>query len=284
MADLLIEEVDRLDWSRTKTIFIIVFSILNIFLYSLYVNRQMGVGNMQVLGKTSVEETMQLENIKYEPIPFTKKEVSYLSANIATFSDDELNQLKKSNDQSPLLITKSHLVSHMKSSVMVKSGKNNYNFEEFLDKHVLQGADYMLWEIKEEEQQAVFFQRVKNETIFYSPNALLTIHWNSDGEVTHYEQRLLDDFVSFNHKKDLLSQDDAVATLVTRGYLKPDSTVTHVKSGYSTLAQLAENQVFAPTWNIQVKLKDGTVENYFVNAIEGKVVEFQSELLEEQTE
>lgn len=273
-----------MDWSRTKTIFIIVFSILNIFLYSLYLNRQMGVGNMQVLGKTSAEETMQLENIKYEPIPFTKKEVSYLSANIATFSEEELDELKKSNDQSPLLITKSHLVSHMKKSVSIRNDKNDYDFDEFLEKHVLQGADYVLWEVNEEEQQAVFFQRVKNETIFYSPNAILTAHFNSDGEVTHYDQRLLDDFVSFNHKKELLSQDDAVATLVTRGYLKPDSTVTQVKSGYSTLAQLAENQVFAPTWNIQVKLKDGTLENYFVNAIEGKVVEFQSDLLEEQTE
>ena len=95
---------------------------------------------------------------------------------------------------------------------------------------------------------------------------------------------MLDEFLSFNHKKDLLSQDDAVSSLVTRGYLKPDSTVMQVKSGYSTLVQLTETQVFAPTWNVQVKLKDGTIEHYFINAIEGKVIEFQTDMLEEPTE
>ncbi|WP_301108846.1 two-component system regulatory protein YycI [Sporosarcina sp.] len=270
-----------MDWNRTKTIFIIVFSILNIFLYSMYVNRQVGVDNMQVIGKTSVEELLQLENITYNPIPFTKKEVSYLSAHIATFSDEELKSL---TNQSFVLVEKSRLLSHLKKAVKVKNEKGDYDFEEFLTKYVLEGSNYVLWDLDEDEQQAVFFQRVKNETIFYSPNAMLVVHWDDDEEITHYEQRLLHDFVSFNHKKDLLSQDDAVGSLVTRGYLKPDSTVIQVKSGYSTLVQLTETQVFAPTWNIQVKLKDGAIENYFINAIEGKVIEFQPDLLEEQTE
>ncbi len=241
----------------------------------------MGVGNMQVLGKSSVEETLQLENITYNPIPFIKKEVSYLSAHIATFSEDKLKEL---NDQSFVLIEKSRLLSYLKKSVSIKDEKNDYDFSGFLEKYVLEGDSYVLWDIDEEDQRAVFFQRVKNETIFYSPNAMLVVHWDDDEEITHYEQRMLDDFVSFNHKKDLLSPDDAVGSLVTRGYLKPDSTVIQVKSGYSTLVQLTETQVFAPTWNIQVKLKDGTIENYFINAIEGKVIEFQPDLLEEQTE
>ncbi|PIC99343.1 MULTISPECIES: two-component system regulatory protein YycI [unclassified Sporosarcina] len=270
-----------MDWNRTKTIFIIVFSILNVFLYWLYLDRQMGVGNMQILGKTSVEETLALENITYDPIPFNKKDVSYLSAHLATFPTEKLEEL---SDQSVVLIEKSRLLSHMKKDVKVIEEKGDYDFDEFLKKYVLNGQDYVLWEVDEEERSAVFFQRVKNETIFYSPNAMLIIHWDKEGEVTHYEQRMLDEFLSFNHKKDLLSQDDAVSSLVTRGYLKPDSTVMQVKSGYSTLVQLTETQVFAPTWNVQVKLKDGTIEHYFINAIEGKVIEFQTDMLEEPTE
>ena len=172
----------------------------------------------------------------------------------------------------------------MKKSVKVIDDKGEYNFEEFLGKYVLKGEDYVLWDVNEEDQNAVFFQQVKNETIFYSPNAMLIMHWDKDGKVTHYEQRMLDEFSSFNQKKNLLSQDDAVSSLVTRSLLKPDSTVMQVKSGYSTLVQLTETQVFAPTWNVQVKLKDGTIEQHFVNAIEGKVIEFQSDMLEEQIE
>ncbi|ARK21738.1 two-component system regulatory protein YycI [Sporosarcina ureae] len=270
-----------MDWNRTKTIFIIVFSILNVFLYWLYLDRQLDVGNMQVLSKTSVEDTLRLENITYEPIPFTKKEVSYLSAHVVTFSNDDL---KKLTNQSFVLVEESRLLSHMKKSVKVIDDKGEYGFEEFLAKYVLKGEDYVLWDIDKEDQNAVFFQQVKNETIFYSPNAMLIMHWDKDGKVTHYEQRMLDEFSSFNQKKDLLSQDDAVSSLVTRSLLKPNSTVMQVKSGYSTLVQLTETQVFAPTWNVQVKLKDGTIEQHFVNAIEGKVIEFQSDMLEEQIE
>ncbi|PIC83960.1 two-component system regulatory protein YycI [Sporosarcina sp. P1] len=270
-----------MDWNRTKTIFIIVFSILNVFLYGLYLDRQMSVGNMQIIGKTSIEETLALENITYDPIPFTKKDVSYLSAHIATFTNEKLEKL---NNQSFVLVEKSRLLSQMKKPVKVTEGEDGYDFDEFLKKYVLNGEDYVLWDVDEEEQNAVFFQRVKNETIFHSPNAMLVMHWDKDGKVTHYEQSMLDEFLSFNHKKDLLSQNDAVSSLVTRGYLKPDSTVMQVKSGYSTLVQLTETQVFAPTWNVQVKLKDGTIEHYFINAIEGKVIEFQSDIVEEPIE
>lgn len=270
-----------MDWNKTKTIFIIVFSILNIFLYSLFLNRQMGMENVQVIGKTSIEETLKMDNITYNPIPLAKKEVSYLSANIAYFSEERLKGLK---DQSFVIIEKSRLLSQMKTSVSVKNSKDDYAFDDFLDQYVLEGNEYELWEVDEEEQKAVFFQRVKDETIFYSTNAMLVIYWNADEIITHYEQRMLEEFVSFNHKKDLLSQDDAVASLATRGYLKPDSTVTHVRSGYSTLVQLTETQVFAPTWNVQVKLKNGDIENYFINAIEGKIIEFEKEPLEESIE
>ena len=270
-----------MDWNRTKTIFIIVFSILNIFLYWLYVDRQTDVGDMQIIGKTSVEETLELENITYTPIPFTEKDVSYLSAHISTFSNEKL---KKLNNQSFTMAEKSRLKSYLVKPVKVTNDKDDFEFEEFLEKYVLNGEDYILWKVDEKEQRAVFFQKVKNETIFYSPNAMLIMHWNKDKKVTYYEQRMLDEFVSFNHKKDLLSQDDAVASLVTRNYLKPGSTVMQVKSGYSTLVQLTDTQVFAPTWNVEVKLEDGTIENYFINAVEGKVIEFQSDMLEEQIE
>ena len=54
--------------------------------------------------------------------------------------------------------------------------------------------------------------------------------------------------------------------------------------GYSTLVQVTETQVFAPTWHVRVELKDGTIEDYFINAIEGKIIEFQLEPLDEENE
>ena len=79
-----------------------------------------------------------------------------------------------------------------------------------------------------------------------------------------------------------MTQDEAVASLATRGYLKQDSKVLKVTPGYSSLVQLTGKQVFAPTWNIRVELKDGTIEDHFINAIEGKVIDFQLDKAEEE--
>jgi len=38
--------------------------------------------------------------------------------------------------------------------------------------------------------------------------------------------------------------------------------------------QLTEKQVFAPTWRVHVELHDGKNEDYFINAVEGKIIEF----------
>ncbi|MBH9787687.1 transcriptional regulator, partial [Clostridioides difficile] len=52
----------------------------------------------------------------------------------------------------------------------------------------------------------------------------------------------------------------------------------------STLVKLTRTQVLVPTWEVQVKLSDGTKEEYFVNAVEGKVIEIQEDKQESEEE
>lgn len=47
----------------------------------------------------------------------------------------------------------------------------------------------------------VVFQKVDGHPIYFSPDAMLVIHWNEEGKVTSYEQRMFGEFVNFNHKK-----------------------------------------------------------------------------------
>lgn len=268
-----------MDWNKTKTIFIVVFSILNIFLYFLYLNQRNEAQNVQVAGKTSIEDLMKQENITYNVPQVVKNDFSYISANMKTFSQEELEPLE---DQSIVIVDNTRIESKMDTPVSILNAKDDYNFKDFITKYVWNGAEYESWEVDKETRKAIFFQRVNGEPIFYSPNATLTIYWDENNEVTHYEQRMLEEFSSDTHKKEVLSQDEAVRSLVTRGYLKQDSKVLKVTPGYSSLVQLTGKQVFAPTWNIRVELKDGTIEDHFINAIEGKVIDFKLDKLEEE--
>lgn len=235
---------------------------------------------MQVAGKASIEDLMKQENITYNLPQVGKNEFFYISADMKSFLKDELESLE---DQSIDIIDNTRIESEMSKAVSILNSKQEYHFTEFLTKYVWHGSEYEFWEVDEEERKAIFFQKVDGEPIFYSPNAMLIIHWDENYEVTHYEQRMLEEFSSFNRKKDLLTQDEAVGSLATRGFLKQDSKVLKVTPGFSaTLVQSRETQVFAPTWNIRVELKDGTIENHFINAAEGKVIDFQLEKVEEE--
>lgn len=268
-----------MDWNKTKTIFIVVFSILNIFLYFLYLNQRTEAQNIQVAGKTSIEDLMKQENITYNVPQVVKNDFSYISANVKSFSQEELEPLE---DQSIVIFDNTQIESIMDTPVSIRNAKEDYDFKDFKTKYVWNGAEYELWEVDKETRKAIFFQRVNGEPIFYSPNATLTIYWDENYEVTHYDQRMLEEFSSDNHKKEVLTQDEAVRSLVTRGYLKQDSKVLNVTPGYSSLVQLTGKQVFAPTWNIRVELKDGTIEDHFINAIEGKVIDFKLDKLKEE--
>lgn len=274
-----------MDWNKTKTIFIIVFSILNLFLYSLYINRYTEAQNVQVMWETTIEESLELDNIKIVQIPVYGEESSYIYAEIAEFEESQLSKL---DNQLFNVIDETHLYARFKNPVPLGNAKDDkaYDFKEFLSKNVLDGEEFILWTVDKEERQAIFFQKVKDNPIFFNQNGMLVVYWNEEDEITHYDQRMFSDFDSYNKKKDLLSPKQAINTLYSRGYLKPDSTVKEVSLGYSTstLIQPTKTQVFAPTWRIHVQLKDGEVEDYFINAIEGKIIEFQSELNEEESE
>lgn len=247
------------------------------FLYSLYLNRHTEAQNVPVLGKTSIEETLKLDNITYDLLPIYKNDSSYVSAKIVTYNREEFENL----DGQVITVNGTRIQSKITASVNIQNSKGEYYFTDFLTKYVTNGGEYELWEVDEELRKAFFFQKVNNEPIFYSPRAMLVVHWNREGEVTMYEQSMLGEFVNFNRKNDLLSPLEAIGTLSSRGYLKPDSKIKRVELGYSTLVQLTETQVFAPTWHIRVQLIDGEIEDYFVNAIEGKIIEFQLDTLEE---
>ncbi|WJY26808.1 MULTISPECIES: two-component system regulatory protein YycI [Sporosarcina] len=259
-----------MDWSKTKTIFIIVFSILNVFLYSLYLNRNADIQNVEVMGKTSMEEILKQEKIKYKLPPFIDKEASFVSADIVDFKKESLKDLK---GQKTSISGDNVLTSSLTDKLPLEDAKKD-DFKAFLSQYILNGSEYVLWSMDEDEQQAVFFQQFDGRPIYYSPSAMLTVSWDDKEELKSYDQRMLKNFANFN-KKDLLSPLEIIGSLASRGLLKQESEVTDVKMGYSTLVRLTETQVFAPTWDVQVKLKDGEIEHHFLNANEGKVIEFQ---------
>lgn len=265
--------VRQVDWSKTKSIFIIVFLVLNVFLYSLYVNRHNEAQNVEVLGEKTIEARLKDDNISYAVLPNTIDTASYISGRVKTFVDTEFSFA----NQNIQIENDTHIMSTLSTPVKLRNIEDDSSFTGFLHDHVLGGTSYILWEVNREAGYAIFFQRVDTHTIYYNQNGYVKIYWNSQNEVYQYEQTMLERLEDLEQKEDILPPIQVIQALYTKGLLKTDSRIVSMKLGYSTLVQLTQTQVFAPTWEVRVKSDDGD-EEFFVNAVEGKVIEIQNDL------
>lgn len=256
-----------MDWNKTKTIFIIVFSILNVFLFSLYQNRYNEASEVKIPNDTPIEERLLLDNIKVEKLESAVQEASYVSGNVHLFSVEELSKL---TNQTFEVIDGSQLIGTFDKPIPMTEENT---LEKLLQDNIIRGDSYGLWEIDEEKHSATFFQEVNKRLVFYNQSAKVILYWNEDKEIVRYEQTILDNLEDYNKSKKLVQPMQIINSLYRRSLLKPDSSVEDIKLGYYTLAQLRGTQVFAPTWYIPAKLEDGTIEEHFVNAVEGRIIE-----------
>lgn len=264
-----------MDWNKTKTIFIIVFSILNVFLYTLYVNRYNEAQNVEPLGEASIEERLHADNIRYDRLSKSSVQESYVTGNVRKYS---LEDLKPRENQTYEIINETQLVATFTEPVLLQNVNDPLSLEDFTLKNIENGSSYELWEIDEEERKAVLFQTTKKRFIYNNSNAMLVIYWNEDNKILKYEQTEFQELEEFGEESvNLLPEEEVVRTLYARNLLNPNSTITDITLGYSTLVHFTDTQVFAPTWRVRVKLIDGSIEDYFVNAVEGKIIEFEKE-------
>ncbi|KYG89839.1 two-component system regulatory protein YycI [Metasolibacillus sp. FSL H7-0170] len=260
-----------MDWNKTKSIFIFVFLILNIFLYSQYVKNYKENQNVEVLGEKNIEAKLKDDNITYAALPNNVEKAAYISGKVKLFNTSDalqgINEMYRVEDEDTLIVT---FQKPIKLRNMEQSG-----FQEFIQQYINAGASYTLWDINREEGTAIYFQRMNDRTLYYSLKGLVKVYFTEQGEVYKYEQTMLEQLGELEQQKNLLPPIQIIQVLYARNFIKPNSHITSMKLGYSTLFQFTQTQVFAPTWEVRVQTQEGTSEEFFVNAVEGKVVDMQ---------
>ncbi|MGE7094080.1 two-component system regulatory protein YycI [Lysinibacillus sp. NPDC048646] len=259
-----------MDWNRTKSIFIVVFLILNIFLYWLYLNRYNEAQNVEISGEKTIGVRLEDDNITYGALPNSIESATYISGKVHNFTPAEfVNQVEIIDETQARVI--------LASPVKLRNVNDDTSFTEFVQANIKAGTSYALWKIDREERVAIFFQKTNNRMLYYNKSGLIKVQWNTNNEVTMYEQTMIDSIEEMEQQESVIPPLQILQTLYAKGLLKPDSRITQMKLGYSTLVYLTRTQVLVPTWEVRVKLSDGETEEYFVNAVEGNVIEIQED-------
>lgn len=263
-----------MDWNKTKSLFIIVFAILNVFLYSLYLDRYTEAQNVTPLGTTTAEEKLAAEDITYPTLSEKIEEAPYVTGKMKTFIAADVPGTNLEMD----VENENQLTVEFDEPLPLSEKVSTETLTEFVGKTVFEGTQYGLWEIDEKQKKAVFFQKIDGKPLFYSNSGLLILHWDENNEVIGYEQTIYEKLEAGELKKNLVPAIQAIHTLYQRRLLQANTTIDEVVLGYSEYVTVSENtQMFLPTWRISATLEDGSKEEHFVNAVKDGVIEMKKD-------
>ena len=260
--------------------FIGVFLILNIFLYSQYLSAYNKFQRVELLIEKKIESILNDENIKYENLPMNISEAPYISAQVKKYT---LSELPVRENLHYKLLTESQLQATISKPVSLGEDVTTLKLNEFVQQFVYEGSQFKLWEIDKEMGTATFFQNVQSHMLYYNVNGYVKIYWNSNNEIFMYEQAMLEKVESLEPQEKIVAPLQIIDELYNENLLKTGAEIVDMKLGYSSLVQITQTQLFTPTWEVRVKTDDEQ-HTFFVNAVEAKVIEFSEQQIQEEDE
>lgn len=260
-----------MDWSKIKTIFIITFLILDVYLFFQFLTIR-NANKYEIATEATLEEKLKADGIKYTDLPKTQIKAQYLSAKPKIFTKSDIAKLK---GQTTTLLgdPATTLQGTLQNPYQLDSKLDPSSIANFLKDHVLYGDHYQFCDKDDKTKTITCFQKFEDTLLYQNINGMITLHYNTNNQIVSYQQTYLEGFEKLTAKEEILPPLKAIEALHQKGELKPKSKITKIELGYSTLVQLAASQVLAPTWHFIINDK----ENLFVNAFEGQIIQFNSD-------
>jgi len=254
-----------MDWSKIKTIFIITFLALDIYLlYEFFKLRD--ANKYEFITETSFEENLAADDIEYVTLPKAEGKETYVSAKPKLFKNEALSKIKGVHFT---IIDETVLQGVLEDPVKLGKDFQISELNAFVNGKVLNGDQYQYFSQDSQEKSVTFYQQFKNKTIYNNINGRLILHLNDENEIMSYTQTYLEEIESLQESQDVLPPIKAIETLYDNGLLQPKSKITKVELGLHTLVQLTASQLLTPTWRFVVDDK----EDLYVNAFEGQIIQ-----------
>lgn len=256
-------EEQKVDWSRAKTIFIITFLILDIFLIYQLIN-QKSDNSFDLIKEATIDEQLAADEIKLPDLPDYRKD-TYVEAIIKQFKVDELDFLE---DQEITYVNDNLIHGVLENPISVTDKIDLKLVDDFVKNNIYQGNTYKFYSYNPENNTLTYYQVYQDKMFYHNNNAKVVLNLNEEFEIYSYTQTMLNRVRQIKDQE-ILTAHEAIVILYNKGYIESGDEVTNAQIGYRTLVPIPtmSSQLLAPTWMITVN----GVENYFVNAVEGHI-------------
>jgi len=201
-----------LDWSRIKTIFIIAFLILDLFLLSQLTTKHK-TNQFELKSNTTLEENLKTDGIVYDELPKEAIRDQYMSANTKIFTEEEIAELKSTGMQH--VYTEDGTVIHAKltTPIVIDEKQDSSELIHFIGENIFQGEQYGFWNLDQEAGTITYYQKFNDKLLFMNRSAHLIFYLNEENEVESYEQTMLETIAPINEPEEVLPAIRAIEAL-----------------------------------------------------------------------
>ncbi|GIO23947.1 two-component system regulatory protein YycI [Oceanobacillus sp. J11TS1] len=257
-----------MQWSHIKTLFILSFLVLNVYLLFQFISKQqeMDIPELEI-SDMNLDDELDQENIKITAdVSFEVPELSYISSSQKEFTASEISDLNDKEDMDAEKSVDNQLVlAEFSQPLEIPKNPTADMISNLVSPYVLDASEFSFGTWNHDLNIIVFYQNKEGHPIYLNQHAMLIFYVNDDNEITHYTQTMVGK-ANPQGSTTLNTPMTAIGSLLHNRSLKADEEVTDVTYGfYSRIEEEGEGtQVFAPTYKITVNEE----RDYFVNAVE----------------
>ena len=197
-----------MDWSKAKTIFIITFLILDLFLvYQIFIQRF--ENRYDFIKETSIEDQLAADNIKVNDLPMEPSKASYVEADSRSFMQEEFTKLA---DQTITISNDTQITSRLKTPYPLVKGWSKADVDRFVQSYVPYGSLYVYWDYNEEKNTIIYYQTYNGKIFYENKDARVELQLNEKDEIVSYTQTALENIQEVK-EQEIITAHDAMVVL-----------------------------------------------------------------------
>ncbi|WP_339148241.1 MULTISPECIES: two-component system regulatory protein YycI [unclassified Sutcliffiella] len=268
-----------MDWRKTKTIFILTFLVLNLFLGAKILDKR-EKSQLELLAEASTEEKFEVDEITYADLPKAPSKESYISGSSYVFTDEDVKELMEEKGQEVKRIDETTILAEWKEPIALPETNMTSKLNTVFQDQILFADQYKFWGFNPVSNTLYFFQQYDGKHIYSNSSGMVTVQLNELGEIVSYMQTYITDLEEMDVEQDVISVFNALENLYNSGDLRSRSHVSHMELGYYTLLDNTNSHVLIPTWHIVINENKNLEQDFFVNAFEGSIIKKDNRTLE----
>lgn len=272
-----------MQWGQIKTLFILCFLLLDIYLLFLVLQKE---GTEDFAQEQRDEEKqehgqiLQSENIKIpDNLPEKLPDEAYVTIKQKNFDKKEVSLIKSMANQEVEVVNNSFILSKLEDEIPIPENATSEAIAQLVSSTVYLGKDFKFQYWDEERNILVFSQTKNNRPVYYNQNGMLLVFLNDENEIIGYVQSLLGEpeKVQEEEKKPLILPITAIHRLYEANIILPSDEVNDAEIVYHSRFPLESGlQVLVPTWKITVNEN----REHLVNAIETIIISVSDDFIE----